>query len=302
MGITFTKRPNRYRYRASGWLGRAFVTVALTLFSVACVVPLLLILSASFTTEAAITTNGYTLWPSQFTTAAYAYILSDPSQILRAYGVTLTVTMLGTGLGLPITAMLAYALSRPNFAARRALSFYVFFTLLFNGGLIPFYLFVVQTLKMKDNLLILIPLLVNGWNVLILRTSFAQLPEDLLDAARIDGAGEFRIFWQVVVPISTPVLATVGLFMMLAFWNDWWMSLLFISNKAFYSIQFLLYNINASIQAIQGNPEILARFGGELPAQSARMALALLAIGPIAFVYLFLQRYLIRGITIGSIK
>ena len=291
------------RYRMSDLIGRIFVSGVLALFSIACVLPLLLILSASFTTEMGITKNGYSLIPSEFTTAAYQYILADPSQILRAYGVTLTVTLVGTGLGLPITAMLAYTLSRQNFAARRLLSFYVFFTLLFNGGLIPFYLFVVQTLKMKDNLLILIlPLMVNGWNVLILRTSFAQLPEDLLDAARIDGAGELRIFWQVVVPISTPVLATVGLFMMLSFWNDWWMSLLFISNKAFFSIQFLLYNLNASIQALQSNPEILARFGGELPAQGARMALALLAIGPIAGVYLFLQRYLIRGITIGSIK
>ena len=298
-----TTLPSLNRYRLVDLLGRILVSGILAVFSIACLLPLLLILSASFTTEVGITQNGYSLIPSQFTTAAYEYILAEPSQILRAYGVSLTVTLVGTGLGLPISAMLAYTLSRPSFAARRVLSFFVFFTLLFNGGLIPFYLFVVQGLKMKDNLLILIlPLMVNGWNVLILRTSFAQLPEDLLDAARIDGAGELRIFWQVVVPISTPVLATIGLFMMLGFWNDWWMSLLFISNKAFYSIQFLLYNLNASIQALQSNPEILARFGGELPAQGARMALALLAIGPIAFVYLFLQRYLIRGITIGSIK
>ena len=174
------------RYRMSDLIGRIFVSGVLALFSIACVLPLLLILSASFTTEMGITKNGYSLIPSEFTTAAYQYILADPSQILRAYGVTLTVTLVGTGLGLPITAMLAYTLSRQNFAARRLLSFYVFFTLLFNGGLIPFYLFVVQTLKMKDNLLILIlPLMVNGWNVLILRTSFAQLPEDLLQQQTI---------------------------------------------------------------------------------------------------------------------
>jgi putative aldouronate transport system permease protein len=180
----------------------------------------------------------------------------------------------------------------------------VFFTLLFNGGLIPFYLFVVQVLQIKNSLLALIlPLMVNGWNVLILRTAFAQLPEELLDAARIDGANEWRIFFQIVVPISTPVLATVALFMMLGYWNDWWLSLLFIDRPELYTIQYLLYNLQASLLAIQSDPRVLQALGGiELPAETARMAMAVLAIGPIVFVYLFLQRYLVRGITIGSIK
>jgi len=235
---------------------------------------------------------------------AYEFILRSPEQILRAYAVTGVVTAAGTVGGLVITAMLAYAISRRGFSARRPLSFYVFFTLLFNGGLIPFYLFVVQVLQLKNSLLALIlPLMVNGWNVLILRTQFSQLPEELLDAARIDGADEWRIFFQIVVPISTPVLATVALFMMLGYWNDWWLSLLFIDQPQLYSIQFLLYNLQASLQALQSDPRTVQALGGvELPAQTARMAMAVLAIGPIAFVYLFLQRYLVRGITIGSIK
>jgi putative aldouronate transport system permease protein len=292
------------RHRAGAMIASALVNLALLLLAIACVIPLLMIVSGSFSTESAINRHGYTLIPVEFSTLAYQFILRDPTQILRAYAVTAFVTAAGTIAGLIITAMLAYAISRRSFNARRPLSFYVFFTLLFNGGLIPFYLFMVQTMQLKNSLLALIlPLLVNGWNVLILRTHFANLPEELLDAARIDGANEWRIFFQVVVPISTPVLATVSLFMMLGYWNDWWLSLLFIDSPQLYSIQYLLYNIQASLQAIQSDPRVLQALGNiELPAQTARMAMAVIAIGPIAFVYLFLQRYLVRGIMIGSIK
>lgn len=299
-----TSRPRPSRQRASAAVARALVDMALIAFSIACVVPLLMIVSASFSTEGGITKHGYTLLPVEFSTIAYQFVLRDPTQILRAYAVTAFVTAAGTLFGLMITALLAYAISRRSFSARRPLSFYVFFTLLFNGGLIPFYLFVVQVLQIKNSLLALIlPLMVNGWNVLILRTQFAQLPEELLDAARIDGANEWRIFFQVVVPISTPVLATVALFMMLGYWNDWWLSLLFIDRPEMYTIQYLLYNLQASLLAIQSDPRVLQALGGiELPAETARMAMAVLAVGPIVFVYLFLQRYLVRGITIGSIK
>ena len=299
-----TYRNKLGRFDAAGLIGRTFVDCALLAFSVACTVPLLMIVSASFSTESGINRYGYTLVPIEFSTLAYEFILRNPGQILRAYAVTGLVTSLGTICGLVITAMLAYAISRRTFSARRPLSFYVFFTLLFNGGLIPFYLFVVQVLQLKNNLLALIlPLMVNGWNVLVMRTQFSQLPEELLDAARIDGANEWRIFFQIVVPISTPALAVVGLFMMLGYWNDWWLSLLFIDQPNLYSIQFLLYNLQASLQALQSDPRALQALGSvELPAQTARMAMAVLAIGPIAFVYLFLQRYLVRGITIGSIK
>jgi putative aldouronate transport system permease protein len=140
------------------------------------------------------------------------------------------------------------------------------------------------------------------WNVLLLRTSFAQLPEDLLDAARIDGASEWRVFFQIAVPMSTPVLATVALFTMLTYWNDWWMSLLFINNKDLWTVQFLLYNLMATLQALNARPEIAAQMGIEIPGQSARMAMAFFAIGPLAFAYLFVQKYFIRGIQIGSLK
>jgi len=302
MTQTQTRPFNRYRFTAA--LSNVLINIALALFAIACLIPLLMIISASLSDEVAIAKYGYTLIPTEFSTLAYQFILRDPSQILRAYAVTGFVTVAGTLSGLTISAMLGYALSRRSFAPRRALSFYVFFTMLFNGGLIPFYLFVVQTLKMKNSILALIlPLLVNGWNVLILRTTFQQLSDDLLDAARIDGASEWRIFFQVVVPTSTPVLATVALFMMLGYWNDWWLSLLFIDNRNLYTIQYLLYNIQASVQAINSDPRVLQALGAiAVPAETTRMALAVFAVGPIAFAYLFLQKYLVRGITIGSLK
>ncbi len=292
---------NSYRKTAS--IGRLAVNAVLIAFSLICLIPVLLVLSASVSTETAIAQYGYTLLPMSFSTAAYDFILAQPQRIMNAYVVTSIVTAIGTMFGLTIMSLLAYALSRQRFALRKPLSFYAFFTLLFNGGLIPFYLFVTQSLKLKDNPLILIlPYLVSVWNVLLLRTSFQSLPEELLDAARIDGANEWRIFFQIAIPMSTPVLATVALFTMLSYWNDWWMSLLFINNKNLYSIQFLLYNIMQGLEKMNATPEIAARYGGNLPTLTVRMAMAFFAVGPVALAYLFLQKYFIRGITIGSLK
>jgi putative aldouronate transport system permease protein len=291
------------RYRFGSLIGKISVNAILAIISIVCLIPVLLVASASLSTEAAITEFGYTLLPMQFSTVAYQFILAQPQRILNAYAVTSAVTVVGTILGLLVMSLLAFAISRQRFALRKPISFYAFFTLLFNGGLIPFYLFVTQTLRMKDNPIILIlPYLVSVWNVLLLRTSFQSLPEELLDAARIDGASEWRIFFQVAIPMSTPVLATVALFTMLMYWNDWWMSLLFINNKNFYSIQFLLYNIMQGLEQMNARPEIAARFGGNLPTLTVRMAMAFFAIGPVALAYIFLQKYFIRGITIGSLK
>lgn len=291
------------RYRVFSFLGRTLVNAILIALSVLCLVPVLLVASSSLSTEAAISKYGYTLVPMEFSTGAYEFILAQPERILNAYVVTSIVTAIGTMLGLLVMSLLAYAISRRNFALRRPISFYAFFTLLFNGGLIPFYLFVTQTLKLKDNPAVLIlPLLVSVWNILLLRTSFQSLPEELLDAARIDGASEWRIFFQIAIPMSTPVLATVALFVMLGYWNDWWMSLLFINNKSLYTIQFLLYNIIQGLEAMNARPELALRYGGVMPTLTVRMAMAFFAIGPVAFAYLFLQRYFIRGITIGSFK
>jgi putative aldouronate transport system permease protein len=212
------------------------------------------------------------------------------------------VTMAGTLGGVLVSSLVAYPLSRKRFKLRGLLSFYVFFTMLFSGGLIPTYIVVSNLLGLRNNFLALIlPILVNPWYILILRTYFSQIPEELIDAARVDGAGEWRIFFKIVLPLSKPALATIGLFYVLAYWNDWFQALLYIDNSNLYPLQYLLYSILTNIQALAENPF----FASELaivPAQTVRMAMAVLVAGPAVFAFLLVQKYFIRGLTIGSLK
>lgn len=291
---------HRVRNRPPFSWGRLFVHSALTLIGLACLLPMILVISISLSDERLVARQGYSLWPVGFTTFAYEYILQEPGQMVRAYGVTILVTATGTVLGLLICSLLGYAISRKDYKFRGVLSFYVFFTLLFNGGMVPFYILVTRYLGLKNDLLALIlPYLVTAWYVLILRTSFAQLPVELLDAARIDGAGEWRIFFQIVLPLSKPALATVGLFFILRYWNDWFLALLFIDIDTLYPLQYLLYVLMQNINFLASNPQTT---GVPIPSQSARMALAVLAFGPALFSFLLLQKYFVRGITIGGLK
>lgn len=294
----FSRRSAPRRLRRA--VSRGVVHAILILISVTFIAPLLLVISASFSSETAISRYGYSFWPRDFTTYAYRYILANPDQIVSAYGVTITITAIGTSLGVLIMALLAYPLARQDFFLRRPFSFYVFFTLLFNGGLVPFYILVTQYLHLQDTLLALIlPNVAVPWFVLLLRTYFAGLPRDLIDAAKIDGAGEFRVFFQIILPLSRPALATVGLFSALLYWNDWYLALLFINDPRLVPLQYLLYQISTNITNLQSSPQ---SFGVPPPALSAQMAIAVLAIGPIFFAFLFVQKYFIRGITLGGLK
>ena len=293
-----TSRNNIERTKRS--MGKLMVHMVLALIGLACLVPMLLVISVSLSDETRLAIEGYSLLPVGFTTSSYQYILRQPGQILRAYGVTIVVTALGTVVGLLFSSMLAYPLSRKDYKMRNIFSFYVFFTLLFSGGMVPFYILVTRYLGLKDNILALVlPYLVTAWYVLILRTSFAQLPTELLDAARIDGAGEWRIFFQIVLPLSKPVLATIGLFYILRFWNDWFLALLFIDSAVLYPLQYLLYTLMANINFLASNPQTT---GIPIPVQSARMAMAVLAFGPALFAFLLLQKYFVRGLTVGGLK
>jgi putative aldouronate transport system permease protein len=287
-------------HRAETALAKTSIHLILTVISMIALLPFLLVVSASFSDEKAIARNGYTLFPTQFSTSAYEYILSDPGQIINSYAVTIAVTLIGSVLGLLLMAMLAYVLSRKDFFLRKPFSFYVFFTMLFNGGLVPWYILITQGLQLKNTLTVLIaPYLIVPWFVLLLRTFFTQLPEELFDAARMDGASEWRIFFRIVLPLSTPALATVGLFCILMYWNDWWLALLFIDDRRLMPLQYLLYNISSNIDFLTTAPQML---GVPVPALPARMAMAVIAIGPIALAYLFVQRYFVRGITVGAFK
>jgi putative aldouronate transport system permease protein len=212
------------------------------------------------------------------------------------------VTVVGTLVSLTIMSLLAYTLSRSDYRFRRPLSFYVLFTMIFNGGLVPTYILITRYLHLQNTLLVLIlPYLVTPWYVLLLRTYFSQLPRDILDAARIDGAGEWRVFTGVVLPLSKPALATVGLFVMLLYWNDWWLGLLYITDDHLVPIQLYLYRILTNIDYAASNSH-LAGTTTAIPIQTVRMAVAVLAIGPIIAAFFFIQRFLVRGITLGGIK
>ena len=294
---TVHRKPFLVRLKAANLL----VHAVLIIMSLAALVPFVMLISASFSSEKGLGKYGYTLWPQEFSLDTYKYLFNDFGQIINSYFITVVVSFVGSGLGLLIMSMLAFSLSRKDFKFRKPLSFYVFFTMLFNGGLVPWYILITQYLHLKNTIFVLIlPYLVVPWFVLLLRTYFAGLPAELFEAAKIDGAGEFRIFFQIVIPLSTPALATIGLFSMLQYWNDWWLSLLFIDDKKLYPLQYLLYTIQSNIDAIAQNPEM--NMGVVIPTQGVRMAMAVLAIGPIIFAFLFVQRYFVKGITLGGIK
>jgi len=295
----------RSHYRLNQSIFQVIVNAVMMVLSLLFLVPMILVISSSLTDEKALSINGYNLIPSKFSLAAYQYIIADPYRILSAYTVTITVTVIGTILGLLLMSLLAYALSRRDFEWRKPISFIVFFTMLFNGGLVPTYYMVTQVYHLKNTLPVLIlPYLVVPWYIFIIRTFFATLPHELIEAARIDGAGEWRIFFQLVLPLSTPVLATVGLFCVLMYWNDWWLPLLYISDPKLFPLQYLLYSIMNNVLFLTSSAAQTSGLlvGVVIPAQTLRMAMVVVAMGPIAVVFLALQRYFVRGMLIGSIK
>jgi putative aldouronate transport system permease protein len=294
---TANQKPFRIRFQSY----RLIVHFFLLLFSLLALIPFVMLLSASFSSEVSFGKYGYTLIPQDFSLEAYEYLFNDFGQIINSYFITIVVTFIGSSLGLLIMSLLAFSISRKDFKFRKPLSFYVFFTMLFNGGLVPWYILITQYLHMKNTIFALIlPYLVVPWFVLLLRTYFAGLPTELFEAAKIDGASEWRVFFQIAIPLSTPALATIGLFSMLQYWNDWWLALLFIDDRKLFPLQYLLYTIQSNIDAISQNPEM--NMGIIIPTQGVRMAMAVLAIGPIIFAFLFVQKYFVRGITLGGIK
>ena len=289
-----------FSYRVRNWASTVFTHGVLIIAALLCFLPLMLVFSASLTEQTALVEHGYTLLPSQFSLEAYQYVVRNGEQIVRAYGVSLFVTVTGSIGGLLVMALLAYALSRKNLRTRKFFAFYVFFTLLFNGGLVPTYIVVTQTLGLKNSLLALIlPTLVVPTYVLILRTYFIAIPEEVLDAARIDGAGEWRTFFQIVMPMSTPAFATIGLFSALLYWNDWLSPLLYLDNAKLYPLQYLLYTIMSNINNLAAGGQTV---GMTMPVQPVRMVLAVLVIVPLIFVALFTQKYFTRGVTLGALK
>lgn len=287
-------------YKARTNLMHNAILVVVGVICVIWMIPLVLIVSGSFTEEATLINRGYQIIPPTFSLEAYRWLWNDPSLLVNSYGVSILVTAIGTCVSLLIMSMLAYTLSRRDFKLRTVLTFIVFFTMLFNGGLVPYYINMSRVLQLKDSIWVMIlPYLVSPFYVLLLRTYFSALPRDLFDAARVDGAGEWRLFFQIAIPLSTPALATVGLFVMLQYWNDMYQALLFIENQHLYPLQFTLYKLLVNTQILN---ELTVQTGAPVPHLSVTMAMAVLAIVPVGIAFMLVQKYFVRGITLGSLK
>ena len=282
-----------------------FLHIIFILLSVCSLVPIILVVSISFTSEAGVVSHGYTFWPSEFTLDAYKYVFSGGKTIARAYGVTIFNTVVGASLSTLISAMFAYGLAKKDFRLRKFFTFYIFFTMLFSGGTVSWYIICTKWLHLSNTILsMILPYLMNAWNVIILRTFFiSSIPDGIVESAKLDGAGEFRIFFQLVLPISLPGIATIALLQTLTYWNDWWLPLLFVDEPKLQNLQFLLQNMMNNIQKMSEASQYGVVVSNEkIPTEGARMALCVIAAGPILFVYPFFQKYFIKGLTVGAIK
>lgn len=278
--------------------------IFLALLSFASVIPFVILIASSFTAEDALVKEGYNFIPAEFSLDAYRYLFQSSGEIIQAYGITILVTVVGTALSLTITSLLAYGLSRKEVPFRNALTFMVFFTLLFNGGLVPTYMVYTQMFDLKNTIwaLILPSLLMNGFNVLLMRAFFmTSVPEPVLESARIDGAGEFRIFLRIVVPLSMPIFATIGLLQVIIYWNDWFNGLIYLTNSNLFSIQNLLNRMISDIQFLSSN-NMGANAFAQPPNTAVRMAIAAIGVVPIIVAYPFFQKYLVKGIALGAVK
>ena len=305
---TMTFRKRRKEINEISGVSNTVIHIIFLIYSAACLLPLLIVLAVSFTDQRMVTLHGYSLIPRQFSLAAYQYLLYDSAQIIKAYGVSILVTVAGTAVSVLVTALIAYPLSRQDFAFRHIFAFYVFFTMIFNGGLVPWYLVWTDVFSIRDTLFALVVPnhLMSAFFVMIMRTFFkSSIHGSIIESASIDGAGEWRILFRIVLPLSLPVLATIGLFNTLNYWNDWFNSLVFIGNRDMYTLQYLMYKVLMNIQFLSSNPEISRVAGNQLamlPAETARMAMAIVGIGPIVLAYPFFQRYFVKGLTVGAIK
>ncbi|AIQ65317.1 sugar ABC transporter permease [Paenibacillus stellifer] len=282
------------------------ILIVLTLFSLACLIPFWLVLMISLSDEDWVTVHGYSFWPGKISLVAYQYLIQDAEKIVRAYGVSIFVTVVGVIVSLFVTSAMAYSLSRREFPLRGALSFYILVTMLFSGGLLPWYLVYTRFLHVQDTLLaLIIPGLIGGFNVIIMRTFFTNsIPPSLIDSSQIDGAGEFRTYFSIILPLSLPVMATIGLFITVSYWNDWFTSLVFIQNEKLFSLQYLLNKtlMNASFLQTIANKAYSNTAQVTTPLESIRMAMAMIAIGPLVLVFPFLQKYFVKGLTVGAVK
>ena len=273
------------------------------LFAAVCLIPFLVVIGSSFTSESYIIRNGYSILPKEWSMESYATIFRSPMAIIRAYGVTIFVTTTGTILSVFLNTMAGYVLQRKDFEWRNKLSFYYFFTTLFSGGLMPWYIMCVKYLHLKDSIwAMILPGIVSVWNILLVKGCMAGIPFEMTESAKIDGAGDFTIFLKLIWPLSKPVIATIGLFTALTYWNDWYNSMLFINSDHLYSLQYQLYKLLNDAKVLRQLASEAGIVVDTVPIESMKMALTVVVTGPIVLLYPFVQRYFIKGLTLGAVK
>ena len=282
-----------------------FSYVILAILSVACLLPFLLVLSGSVSEQYAIQLHGYRLIPETFSLDAYKMLFKIPEELLRAYGITIFVTVTGTLLGLWLTSMAAYVLASRDFRYRYQVSFFFYFTSIFGGGLVPWYIFNTKYLHFHNSMIALIlPILINVTYLLILKSYMMSIPDALYESAKLDGAGDFRIYLHIALPLSKAGLATVGLFIALNYWNDWYNAMLFLdeARRDMYPLQYFLNNILTKAQAMSAAAARSGIPASDVPSEPMKLAMTVVATGPIILLYPFLQKYFVKGVTIGAVK
>lgn len=275
----------------------------ITIYALACIIPFLLIIGTSFTSEAVIHAEGVQLIPKEFSMEAYQMVTKN-GNIWKSYILTIVMTGVGTFLGLSIISMTGYALQRKDFPFRNAISFYIYFTSLFSAGLAPYYLLMTQTYHLKDSYLaVLLPLMMSPWLIILMKNFVKAIPHEITESGKIDGAGDMKIFTALILPMLKPALATIGLFLALSYWNEWYQSSLFLSTKVVIKpLQYTLYEVVNKIDALKNS--VAGQFVNvvDIPQEGVKMANAVLATGPIILLYPFVQKYFISGITVGAVK
>ncbi|RAP75688.1 carbohydrate ABC transporter permease [Paenibacillus montanisoli] len=283
------------------WINLLFILVALSM-----VVPFLLVIAISLTSEEAILTKGYHLIPPAFSTDAYRYIFKSPMILIQAYWVTILTTVIGTIASLALTSMTAYVVSRKDYRYVKPTTFYIFFTMLFSGGLVPSYILITQYLHLKDTIWALIlPGMLSPFYILIMKGFIGEIPKELIESSKVDGASEWRIYFQMILPLSKPALATLGLFISFNYWNSWFPALLYINSEKLVPIQLLLTRMMNTINFLTTSAQFMSGLSidtSKFPNLSARMAMTVLAAGPMMFVFPFFQKYFVKGLTVGSLK
>ncbi|WP_454293643.1 carbohydrate ABC transporter permease [Salana multivorans] len=299
-------RPGTTKVRLStgDYVLRGVSYLVVSLFTLFCLLPFILIISSSFSSEAAIMREGFGLWPKEFSTEAYEFIFRFPRMIVGSYVVTILMTVFGTLIGLFVIAMTGFALQRRDFPYRNHISFFIYFTTLFSAGLAPTYLWVTQVLQLGGTYAaVFLQLLMTPWLIILMKNFARSVPFEVVESGKLDGAGDFRIFLQLVLPMLKPALATVGLFLALGYWNEWYLSSLYLGSAVeFKPLQYYLYNVVNTANALKNSVAGANVTVTQLPSNTLKMATAVVATGPIILLYPFVQKYFVTGLTVGAVK